>query len=278
MEFVTTRAQVRMPCLLYGTAWKKERTEALVIQAIKCGFRGIDTACQPKHYNEAGVGQALYRVMQEGLPRHELFIQTKFTPLAGQDPFNIPYDKHAPLQTQVMQSFEASKKNLQLTYVDSLVLHSPLADFDALMQVWQAMEKVYSDGGAKQLGISNCYDLKTLQRLNESATVKPAVLQNRFYQDTEYDADLRKWCQKQSIIYQSFWSLTANPHLLESQQVSRLAASLKKTPAQVFFRFLTQMGIVPLTGTSSERHMQEDLAIFDFKLAQAQVQEIAALL
>ncbi len=74
-----------IPRILYGTAWKKQRTEALVSQAIASGFRGIDTACQPKHYYEAGVGAAV-----AGLDRAQLYLQTKFTPLGGQDPKQIP--------------------------------------------------------------------------------------------------------------------------------------------------------------------------------------------
>lgn len=278
MEYVTTLSHVKMPCLLYGTAWKKEQTAHLVMKAIGCGFRGIDTACQPKHYDEAGVGEALQMAVKEGIDRQDLFIQTKFTPVEGQDPSNIPYDKHAPLGRQVTQSFEVSKKNLQVTYIDSLVLHSPLADKDQLMCVWESMESIYKSGGTRQLGISNCYDLDVLSELYENATIKPAVIQNRFYQNTAYDKTLRLWCRKHHVIYQSFWTLTANPHLLESRPVCQVADGLKKTPAQILFRFLTQIGIVPLTGTCSQRHMQEDVAIFDFTLPETALREIASLL
>lgn len=75
-----------MPPLIYGTAWKKERTADLVIQAIKAGFCGIDTACQPKHYNESLVGEALVKLGKHNISRDSLFLQTKFTPLSGQDP------------------------------------------------------------------------------------------------------------------------------------------------------------------------------------------------
>ena len=81
------------PQLLYGTAWKKQDTEKLVKLAIKTGFRGIDTACQPKHYFEPGVGAALAALYAEGIvTRSDIFLQTKFTPIGGQDPNNVPYD------------------------------------------------------------------------------------------------------------------------------------------------------------------------------------------
>ncbi|MEJ2468256.1 MAG: aldo/keto reductase, partial [Campylobacterales bacterium] len=113
-----TRAGVPMPKLIYGTAWKKERTAELVKAALHCGFRGIDTACQPKHYREAGVGEALEAAAAEGIARDALFVQTKFTPLEGQDPAAVPYDKNAPLERQVEQSFKTSQANLRSDYVD----------------------------------------------------------------------------------------------------------------------------------------------------------------
>ena len=86
------------PTILYGTAWKRERTYELVLAALRAGFRGIDTACQPKHYDEAAVGAALET---SGLRRADLYVQTKYTPLAGQDPDRLPYDAAAEVEEQV---------------------------------------------------------------------------------------------------------------------------------------------------------------------------------
>ena len=96
------------PLILYGTAWKKDRTKELVLLALQAGYRAIDTACQPKHYNEAGVGEA---VQLSGIPRADIFLQTKYTPLAGQDPQRVPYDPKAPLEEQVKQSVATSLRN-----------------------------------------------------------------------------------------------------------------------------------------------------------------------
>ena len=180
-----------MPPIIYGTAWKKESTEELVIQAVKAGFAGIDTACQPKHYNEAGVGNALAALEKEGFFREELFLQTKFSLLEGQDPLNVPYNKTADLSIQVAQSFETSKKNLQTTYVDSLVLHSPPSSFEDLHTIWKAMEDIAIRGEAKQLGISNIYDFQLLEDLYHMAKIKPSVVQNRFYLKSGYDSKVR---------------------------------------------------------------------------------------
>lgn len=277
-KWLTTSAGVKMPRIIYGTAWKKDRTADLVVKAIQTGFRGIDTACQPKHYNEPLVGTALQRLKDHGIKRKALFLQTKFTPLSGQDPRQVPYDKNSPVELQVAQSFEASTKNLQTEYVDSLVLHSPMAPHALLMKVWNAMEKIQKTGGARQLGISNCYHTEVMRSLYADANVKPAVVQNRFYQETGFDANLRNWCSNHGVIYQSFWTLTANPHILSSNTVRTIAKKYNKTEAQIFFRYLSHSGIVPLTGTTSEQHMREDLSIFDFELSSEDLRNVSLLL
>jgi len=277
-KWLTTSAGVKMPRIIYGTAWKKDRTADLVEKAILAGFRGIDTACQPKHYNEPLVGAALQRLKDHGIEREVLFLQTKFTPLSGQDPRQVPYDENSPIELQVAQSFETSIKNLQTEYLDSLVLHSPMAPHALLMKVWNAMENIQKTGGARQLGISNCYHTEVIRSLYADANVKPAVLQNRFYQETGYDANLRHWCTHHDVIYQSFWTLTANPHILASNTVRTIAQKYKKTDAQIFFRYLSHSGIVPLTGTTSEQHMKEDLSIFEFELSSEDLKNMGLLL
>lgn len=268
-----------MPKLIYGTAWKKDLTASLVEQAIMMGFRGIDTACQPKHYHEPGVGEGLKACISNGVvTRPELYLQTKFTSVNGQDPNRIPYDPNASLSQQVKQSLAASLKNLHTTYLDCLVLHSPMATLTQTLEVWRAMEGFVNNGIVKQLGISNCYDIGTLQGLFHASEIEPAIIQNRFYAASGYDREIRDFCRQQGVIYQSFWSLTANPHLLSDNVVQNLASRHQRTTAQILFRYLTQIGIVPLTGTTSTGHMQQDLAIFDFELADEECAAITALL
>jgi len=275
---VVTAGGIRMPRIFYGTAWKKELTEALVRVAIGHGFRGVDTACQPKHYHEAGVGAAVAACIASGVPRGELFLQTKFTAVSGQDPKRTPYDPHGSLADQVAQSFDVSLRNLRTDYVDSLVLHSPFARDEQTLEVWRALEQLVDCGGVRQLGISNCYSLEILRALHSASRIKPAVVQNRFYAETGYDGELRAFCREQGIVYQSFWTLTANPQLLADETVRTLAVEYGRTPAQILFRYLTQLDVVPLTGTRSESHMTEDLAIFDFELASAEVEAVTELL
>lgn len=269
---------VDIPPLIYGTAWKKERTPELVEKAVLCGFRGIDTACQPKHYDEAGVGLALQSLKERGILRNQLFLQTKFTPLAGQDPARVPYDSSAPVAKQVRQSAEASLRNLNVDYIDALLLHSPLSYHEQTMEAWKAMEELHREGIVSRLGISNCYELAAFKLIYEEASIKPSVLQNRFYEETDYDKTLRAWSSEKNIFYQSFWTLTANPNVLKSPLLCDLALTKGVTAAQLFFRFLTQQQIIPLIGSCSEKHMQEDLAIFDFTLTSDEIDQIQTLL
>ena len=264
--------------MIYGTAWKGERTAELVEKAVLYGFCGIDTACQPKHYNEAGVGEALERLKKQGITREKLFLQTKFTPLSGQDPARVPYDSTAPIAEQVRQSFLTSLKNVRVDYIDALLLHSPLSRHAQTMEAWRTMEELQQQGAVHMLGISNCYELASFKLIYDEATVKPLIVQNRFYVDTDYDKMLRKWCHEKNIRYQSFWTLTANPRILSHPLLRSFALPRGITVEQLFFRFLTQQQIIPLIGACSEKHMQEDLAIFDFTLTDDEISQINALL
>src|SRR5919106_6290194 len=108
---VKTYNGVSVPAFVYGTAWKKEQTTRLVVMAVEAGFRGIDTANQLVHYDEAGVGEALLELAKKGIGREKLFLQTKFTSVNGQD-HRLPYDPKASLTAQVNQSFDSSLQHL----------------------------------------------------------------------------------------------------------------------------------------------------------------------
>jgi len=128
------------------------------------------------------------------------------------------------------------------------------------------------------LGISNCYDLATLRNLHSAAVLKPSFLQNRFYSDSQYDRHIRTFCFENGIRYQSFWTLTANPKILGSPTVQRLAAKYTRTAEQIFFAFVQSQGIIPITGTSSSEHMIQDLEASLITLAADEISEIDELL
>jgi len=266
-----------IPPILYGTAWKKEDTAELVAQALAAGFGGIDTACQPKHYNEPGVGEGL-RAASRPAGARPLYLQTKFTAPSGQDPKTVPYDPSLPVEAQIEASFAVSCANLAPARPDTLILHSPMKTPEDTLRAWRAMEQLQQRGEVAMLGISNCYDLALLQHLCAHAAVLPSILQNRFYADTGYDTELRAWCDGQGILYESFWTLTANTRALGTLALGRLADRHRCEPTQIFLRYVTQLGIVPLVGTRDESHMRDDLAIFDFQLDAAQMQTVAQAL
>eukprot|EP00435_Cladocopium_sp_Y103_P012568 s252_g3.t1 len=263
---------------LYGTAWKEQQTTELVVQAIRVGFRGIDTACQPKHYQEDLVGAALARLaVEDNLPREKLWLQTKFTALRGQDPRRIPYDPKAPLATQVEQSIQRSLHNLGTSYLDSLVMHSPMPTLEENLEVWGVFERALEAGQVRQLGISNCYDIRVFQMIYEAVRIKPKVLQNRFYADSGYDRELRAFCLEKGIKYQTFWTLTANPHVLALPPIRKAAQRLNASPAQVLFAWLIRSGHQPLTGTRSLEHMKQDLEAAQMVLTDTEMSDIGSI-
>jgi len=266
---------VRAPRLIYGTAWKEERTAALTIQALAAGFRGIDTANQRKHYVEAAVGEA---VAASGLARSELFLQTKFTYVRGQDQ-RLPYDPAAPLRTQVAQSCASSLEHLGVDYLDSYVLHGPefghgLSAGDR--EVWHAMEDLHRAGKVRLLGVSNIKHDQLLT-LCATASVQPAIVQNRCYARTGWDREIRKLCRERGMAYQGFSLLTANHAELQTPTLVAIATRLGVTVPQLIFRFATTVGMMPLTGTSNRVHMDQDLAALGTVLEPADVATIEAL-
>ena len=208
---------MKIPNMIYGTAWKKENTSNLVFEALKQGFIGVDTACQPKHYREDLVGLGLLKAYEIGIKRQDLFIQTKFTPIDGQDKNNMPYLESDEIEIQVEKSFETSKKNLKTNFIDAYILHSPVYPENKLQKVWQKMEEFVDAREVGQLGISNCYDLDVLVYIYNNAKIKPSIVQNRFYAQSGYDKEIRAFCNENNIKYESFWSLTANTHILTSE-------------------------------------------------------------
>jgi diketogulonate reductase-like aldo/keto reductase len=184
----------------------------------------------------------------------------------------MPYDPRSPLSEQVHRSIQTSLHHLRPSeetreddssvYIDTLVLHSPLPTMDQTLEAWSTAE-TYVPHRIRNLGISNCTlsELETLC-LSPQVKVKPAVVQNRFYQSTRYDVPLRAFCRDHAIVYQSFWTLTANPGLLASSgPVGMLAQQGKISPQAALYGLVLGLGnTTVLDGTKDESHMVADLA------------------
>jgi diketogulonate reductase-like aldo/keto reductase len=184
----------------------------------------------------------------------------------------MPYDPKLSITDQVNTSIKSSLYNLRLseveedpvnetTYIDTLVLHSPLPTIEQTIEAWTTAE-IHMPHHIRNLGISNC-SLSVLEALYNSplVKVKPAVVQNRFYPDTRYDVALRSFCRQNDIIYQSFWTLTANPNLLSGSPVQYLAHQTGISPPAALYALVLSLGNTTiLDGTTNESHMVEDLA------------------
>jgi diketogulonate reductase-like aldo/keto reductase len=235
-----------LPNFLYGTAWKEERTKALVTQALAAGFTAIDTANQRKHYFEAAVGEAVRDAIAQGaVTREALFLQTKFTFQGGQDA-RLPYDPKAPV---------ATRGRLERDDIEA----------------WRAIETLAHSGKARHIGVSN-FTLEQLRELVELAQVKPRFLQNRCYAKTGWDREVRALCREHGIVYQGFSLLTANQRELAAKPVQQLCGRIGRSSAELVFRFAVEVGMLPLTGTSNVAHMRLDLGALDFRLERADVE------
>lgn len=179
----------------------------------------------------------------------------------------MPYDPRTTVAEQVHASIKSSLHNLRPAagpesaddaYIDMLILHSPLSTLAQTVEAWKAFES-YVPHRIRNLGISNC-TLPVLKELSARVSVPPAVVQNRFYSMTEFDAPLRAFCRENDILYQSFWTLTANPELACSNPVQQLALQAKISPAAALYCLILGLGnTTMLNGTTNKDRMVEDL-------------------
>ena len=268
-----------IPTFFYGTAWKQDRTAALTEQALRAGFRAIDTANQRRHYFEAAVGEGIAVAYNACIvSRADLFLQTKFTYRRGQD-HRLPYDPEASLSTQVAQSLASSLEHLHTDHVDSFILHGPASNYDWTefdAEVWEAMRRERDAGRTRLLGVSNV-SLSHLEQMAASGAELPTFVQNRCFASLGWDREIRDFCRAHQIIYQGFSLLTANVDAVHHPRIANLAKSLNATQPQIIFAFAQSIGILPLTGTSNAEHMKQDLASANLTLPPESINAIETL-
>ena len=141
---------------------------------------------------------------------------------------------------------------------------------DAAKEIWRQMESFQEAGMIRLIGVSNV-DLEQLQLLVDKAKIQPAFVQNRCYAHSQWDCEIRNFCREHDICYQGFSLLTANERALNRPEIYSIISRRDITLAQAVFRFALQVGIIPITGTCSQSHMLQDLAVYDFELDPADI-------
>src|SRR5262249_44561199 len=173
----------------------------------------------------------------------------------------------------------SSLEHLGTDHVDSYVLHGPASGYGWTAEdseVWSAMVREREGGRTRVLGVSNV-SLRHLEQMMAANGEAPAFVQNRCFAQLGWDRDVRALCRARGITYQGFSLLTANLEVLRHPLLGRLAARAQATPAQVVFCFARAVGMLPLTGTTNEAHMKQDLASRDLALSADEVRAIESL-
>ena len=145
------------------------------------------------------------------------------------------------------------------------------------------MERAVSRGDARQLGLSNV-TLRQLRKLSKAATIQPMVVQQRFYHKTGFEREMREWCGRHNVFFQSFWTLTANSKnrpgsdAIISPTFRALAEKYRVAPEVLFYRFVLGEGMIPMNGTTNLEHMEADLKARLITLEDEDARAIDALL
>ena len=258
---ITLNNGVKMPPIGYVVfrMTNLEECENAVVQAVKIGYRLIDTAAA--YENETAVGKAIKRVIAEGIvQREELFITTKLWIT------DTTYEK-------AKEGFKRSLDRLGLDYVDLYLIHQPYHDYYG---AWRALEELYEEEKIKSIGVDNFTQDRMADFLFFNK-VRPAVNMiecNAYFQRE----DERKYLREQNIIMQAWSPLAAGKEDLFSNEIlCEIAQKHQKTVAQVILRWLVQRGIVPVVKSANPVRMKENLDVFDFVLSEGEMKQIASL-
>jgi len=244
---ITLNNGVEIPQLGFGV-WQVPDDEATpaVAAALQAGYRSIDTAAI--YGNEEGTGKAL---ADSGVPREELFVTTKL--------WNAEQGYESTLR-----AFDASLDKLGLEYVDLYLIHWPVPSRDLYVDAWKAFEKIYADGRAKAIGLSN-FQPEHLRRILDEGTVVPAVNQIELHPNLQ-QTELRALNAKHGIATEAWSPLGQGKGLLEDATIASIAAKHGRTPAQVVLRWHLQLGNIVIPKSVTPSRIRENFEVFDFEL------------
>lgn len=256
MEYVTLNNGVKMPILGYGVyQTPPEETESCVLEAIKTGYRSIDTA--QAYGNEEGVGNAIEKC---GLPREDLFITTKVWIT------NTGYEK-------AKASIEESLKKLKTDYIDLLLIHQPFGDYYG---TYRAMEEAYKNGKVRAIGVSNFYPDRYLDIVH-FAEIKPAVnqVETHIFQQQKEANEYMKKNGTQIMSWGPF--AEGRNDFFNTPELKEIGDKYGKTPAQVALRFLIQSDVVVIPKSVHKNRMEENFQVLDFALTDDEMKKLQSL-
>lgn len=254
---------VQIPCIGFGT-WKMpdEVAKEAVMNAIRCGYRHIDTAAA--YFNETGVGKG---IRKSGIERKDIFVTSK-----------LPNVEHGYDNT--LRSFDESLKRLELDYLDLYLIHWPVIEEhkdhyeEDILNTWRAFEKLYEDKRIRAIGVSN-FMKEHLEILLRHGKIKPMVNQIQFNpQCTE--EELLAFCIGQGIIVEA-WSPLIQGQAFERQILKDMAEKYNKTIAQICVRFVLQQGVIPIPKSTHTERIINNADVFDFVISEEDMKEIASL-
>ena len=254
-EFVTFNNGVKMPMIGFGTYQMPSKiTQRCVIDAINVGYRHIDTAqC---YGNECEVGQA---VRNSGLKREEIFITTKLWSGRG--------------YKDTISSIEESLRNLNIDYIDLLLIHEPSGDFN---EIYRAMETKYQEGVLKSIGVANFLE-NNFSKLMTTAKIIPAVNQIETHVFRQ-QIDMNNLLKKYGTIHESWSPLACGKNNIFSNRILKnISENHNKTVAQVALRFLYQQKIPIIPKSTHIERMRENFAVTDFELTDEEMKKIKKL-
>lgn len=245
-----------MPMLGLGVykATGNNEVENAICWAVEAGYRLIDTASVYK--NEEGVGRG---IKAASVKREELFVTTKVW-------------NNAQCMNDVEGAFNRSLERLGLEYVDLYLIHWPVAG--CYIATWKALEKIYSSGRAKSIGVSN-FSVQDLEKLNEQCGIVPAVNQIEFHPLFNHP-ELLSYCRAHHIAVQAYAPLARGAYL-DEETVARIAVRRGKTPAQIGLRWSVQQGISVIPKSSKKDRIYSNAQIFDFSLTPEEMEALNAL-
>lgn len=256
MEYVTLNNGVKMPKLGYGVyQTPPEETERCVLEAIRTGYRSIDTA--QAYYNEEGVGNALVKC---GLPREELFITTKVWIT------NAGYEK-------AKASIEESLRKLRTDYIDLLLIHQPFGDYYG---TYRAMEEAYKAGKVRAIGVSNFYPDRLLD-IHHFSEIKPAVNQVETHV-FQQQRTAKEYMKKNGVQIMSWGPFAEGRNdYFNNPVLKEIGEKYGKSVAQVALRFLLQSDVVVIPKSVRKGRMEENFDVFDFALTAEEMLQIEKL-